>query len=66
MTFNTSYSYDVQDSFNQLKSIHDSKKCWSEEFHILFAYKFVAGHHDTWMHDSEGGMIDMVYVLVKL
>ena len=56
MCFNTSFSYEVLDSWEQLESRFLPRKSISKKFDILFAYTFLLLRFDTWMTDNEGGM----------
>ena len=60
MCFSTSFSYDVADSWEELKSRFLPRKSISKKFDILFAYTFLLQKYDTWMHDNEGDMGKLV------
>ena len=53
--FNTSFSYDVLDSWQRVKG-RLSKMTPSEKFDALLAYTHTLKQYDVWMHDNEGGM----------
>ena len=55
MWFNTSFSYDVLDSWQFLK-MRISRMKPAQKFDILLAYTHTLQEHSTWMHDNEGGM----------
>mmetsp|Transcript_26433 Transcript_26433/g.39969 ORF Transcript_26433/g.39969 Transcript_26433/m.39969 type:complete len:227 (-) Transcript_26433:90-770(-) len=57
MMFNTSFSYEVMDGFEEYKSrIWKKMKTPAEKFDSLFAYTYNLKNYDTWIHDHEGGM----------
>lgn len=61
MMFNTSFSYEVMDGFEEYKSrIWKKMKTPAEKFDSLFAYTYNLKNYDVWMHDNEGTMEDMV------
>jgi hypothetical protein len=55
MMFNTSYSYQVLDSFEHLKKLLTKTKSPVQKFNLLFAFTYMIDQHDVWMHDHEGG-----------
>jgi hypothetical protein len=55
MMFNTSYSYQVLDAFEDLKQLLTKTKSWAQKFNLLFAFTYMIDQHDVWMHDHEGG-----------
>jgi hypothetical protein len=60
MMFNTSFSYDILDGFNEYKSTTwKAMKTPADKFDSLFAYTYNLKRYDTWIHDNEGGMEDM-------
>lgn len=59
MMFNTSFSYDVLDSWHMLKT-RLSRMTPAKKFDALLAYTHTVKQHDTWMHDNEGGMGSLI------
>jgi hypothetical protein len=55
MMFNTSYSYQVLNAFEDIKKLLTKTKSWTHKFNLLFAFTFMIDQHDTWMHDHECG-----------
>ena len=63
MMFNTSYSYQVMDSWEVVKKIVNSRSktmTLPKKIDILFAYTHTLTEHDVWMHDNEGDMGTLV------
>jgi hypothetical protein len=55
MMFNTSYSYQVLDAFEDVKLKFTKTKSWPQKFNLLFGFTFMIDQHDVWMHDHELG-----------
>lgn len=55
MMFNTSFSYEVLDSFERFKGMHKRAKSWKAKFDLLLGFTDVLNDYDVWMHDHEGG-----------
>ena len=55
MMFNTSFSYQVLDAFEDLKIMLTKTKSWPQKFNLLFGFTFIIDQHDVWMHDHEVG-----------
>jgi hypothetical protein len=55
MTFNTSFSYEILDSFGDFFSLLNKKKSAGEKLDYLFAYTYTLNAHDVWAHDHEVG-----------
>ena len=67
MMFNTSFSYEIRDGFEEYRSVSWKKlKTPAQKFDSLFAYTYLLKMYDTWMHDNEGDMEDMVAGLAAL
>ena len=67
MMFNTSFSYDILDSFEYFRSdLYAKAKTASAKVDLLFAYTYNLKEFDTWMHDNEGGMDGMVKGLASM
>ena len=65
--FNTSFSYDVEDAFAQLKQhLWAKTKGAAAKFDLIFAFTQIIEKCDVWMHDNEGGMADWVKDLGSL
>lgn len=67
MMFNTSFSYQVLDGFDDFKStLYAKAKTAADKFDLLFAFTYNLKEFDTWMHDNEGGMDGMVKALASM
>jgi hypothetical protein len=68
MMFNTSFSYTVHDSLEQLKSLLKGKanKTPAQKLDLLFAYTHTVKEYDVWMHDNEGDMGDFTKGLAAI
>jgi hypothetical protein len=66
MMFNTSFSYDVQDSLEMLKSLLKKQKTPAQKLDLLLAYTHTVKEYDVWMHDNEGGMGDFTKGLAAI
>jgi hypothetical protein len=66
LMFNTSFSYDILDAFDQFKTLYTKAKTHADKFDLLLAYTYNIGEHDVWMHDNEGGMEGMVKNLASM
>lgn len=53
--FNTSFSYEVIESFDQLRQEYSRTSDWGARFDMLFAYTHTIAEQDVWMHDHEVG-----------
>ena len=63
MMFNTSFSYQVLNSWYSVKQMMSSRSATmtlTKRIDILFAYTHIIHQHDVWMHDNEGGMDTLV------
>mmetsp|Transcript_43362 Transcript_43362/g.48803 ORF Transcript_43362/g.48803 Transcript_43362/m.48803 type:complete len:216 (+) Transcript_43362:110-757(+) len=60
LMFNTSFSYKVLDSWDHVKLRILPRQSASKKLDILIAYTYNLQDFDTWMHDNEGGMGDLV------
>lgn len=61
LTFNTSFSYHVLGTWRIMKScLSKVSKNPSRKLEMLMAYTFNLKEYDTWMHDNEGGMDEVV------
>lgn len=56
MMFNTSFSYDVLDSWDHVKRRLLPRKSPAQKLDILLAFTYMIKEFDVWMHDNEGGM----------
>ncbi len=67
MMFNTSFSYEIKDGFYEYRDMSWKElKTPAEKFDSLFAYTYLLKMYDTWMHDNEGDMEEMVEGLAAL
>ena len=55
LMFNTSFSYEIMDSFGELASEVKKTKDFGAKLDKLFAYTHTINEHDVWVHDHEGG-----------
>jgi hypothetical protein len=55
LVFNTSFSYEVMESFGELQDEYKNAKGWDAKLDKLFAYTHSIDEHDVWMHDHEVG-----------
>ena len=55
MMFDTSFSYEVLDSFDTFFKLLKKKKDPKDKFNYLFAYTHELKSNDVWMHDHECG-----------
>jgi hypothetical protein len=55
MMFNTSFSYEVIDSYNKFSSRLTRNKDKAVQFDTLFGYTYTLRSNDVWMHDHECG-----------
>ena len=56
LMFNTSFSYQVLDSLQDLqRGIKRCKDDWAKKFDKLLAYTIMIDQYDVWMHDHEVG-----------
>jgi hypothetical protein len=61
MMFDTSFSYQVSDSWEVLKrKIAQIKNNPATKLDLLLAYTHILQEYDVWMHDNEGGMDTLV------
>ena len=67
LMFNTSFSYDILDTFDHFKTkLYTKAKTPADKFDLLLAYTYNIGEHDVWMHDNEGGTEGMVKNLASM
>lgn len=66
LCFSTSFSYDVFDSLDTLRSLLRKSKTPAQKFDLLLAYTYTVQEHDTWMHDNEGDMEEYTKGLASL
>jgi hypothetical protein len=55
LMFNTSFSYEIMDSFGELASEVKKTKDFGAKLDKLFAYTHAIDSHDVWVHDHECG-----------
>ncbi len=56
LMFNTSFSYQVLDSLQDLqRGLKRCKDDWAKKFDKLLGYTVMVDQYDVWMHDHEGG-----------
>eukprot|EP01052_Picozoa_sp_SAG31_P002960 SAG31_NODE_108_length_24741_cov_6.933041_12_plen_241_part_00 len=55
LMFNTSFSYEIMDSFGELASEVKKTKDFGAKLDKLFAYTYTIDQHDVWVHDHECG-----------
>ena len=55
LSFNTSFSYEVMESFDEMRQEYSRTSDWGARFDMLFAYTHTIEEQDVWMHDHEVG-----------